>query len=507
MNNDNYKAQCKRGSEYLTKGEFSHAVEAYTAALGFKPNDHEALFCRGLAYTEVDDFDNAIKDFTTLLKVKPSYDIIAYYHRGIAHANKGNVRKAIKDFTEVLKINDENDEAYVHRGEAYYRSGDFKRAVADWNRALQINPDHATAMKNIESIRKERREQANNETDSAADGKQLLLDFDWTSAEMSDTKITRPDFHKAIELHNDRKYEEALKLYTKVLTECYNHVSARNNRACVYDDLGMYKEAIDDLNITIELSPAYDDAYCNRAYVNIKIKLYEDALDDYRTAISIRHPAYDERELVTLVNGDQLDEGVAALQKLLKSGFYARVSGDIKEKIIIMPRICEYRMVLPLNKLHIGKTIRRHLRQHGNRYELRYDSDFSAIFDRCRDHYDKPDDSWFFEPLQYLLTCLNQCAASPRAVGVALYKDGKLAAGEIGVQIGRVYTSYTGFKDESSAGTAQLILLGQYLIKNGYTLWDLGPSIPGRWDAYKMRLGAKKMPEEKYLSLFEKTNP
>ena len=115
-----------------------------------------------------------------------------------------------------------------------------------------------------------------------------------------------PDFHKAIELHNDGKYEEAIKLYTKVLTECDNHVSARNNRACVYDDLGMYKEAIDDLNIAIESFPEYDDAYCNRAHINMKMKLYESALHDYRTAINIRHPAYYERELVTLVHGDQL---------------------------------------------------------------------------------------------------------------------------------------------------------------------------------------------------------
>ena len=120
----------------------------------------------------------------------------------------------------------------------------------------------------------------------------------------------------------------------------------------------------------------------------------------------------------------------------------------------------------------------------------------------------KPDEIPHLETLRYLLTGLNQCAALPRAVGVSLYKDGRLVAGEIGIQINpRVYASSTGFTDESSAGTAQLVLLGQHLIKNGYTLWDLGPSVPDRWDAYKLHLGAEKMREAEYLSLFENGNP
>jgi len=119
-------------------------------------------------------------------------------------------------------------------------------------------------------------------------------------------------------------------------------------------------------------------------------------------------------------------------------------------------------------------------------------------------HYQE-EDSIYISLTNFFLTALNRKTASPRAVSVALYKDGRLVAGDLGMQIGKIYISFTGYHDEPYAGTVQLILIARYLAENGFVLWDFGPST-ARWDAYKLRLGAEKMTTEAYLSLFSSIN-
>ncbi|CDJ36325.1 uncharacterized protein EMH_0078500 [Eimeria mitis] len=70
---------------------------------------------------------------------------------------------------------------------------------------------------------------------------------------------------------------------------------------------------------------------------------------------------------------------------------------------------------------------------------------------------------------------------------------------EVGVSIGRVYTSLTAFTDADSAGTAQLTATRLLLRKAGYELLDLGMNLP-----YKATLGAKPLPREVFLKLFRR---
>jgi Leu/Phe-tRNA-protein transferase len=84
-----------------------------------------------------------------------------------------------------------------------------------------------------------------------------------------------------------------------------------------------------------------------------------------------------------------------------------------------------------------------------------------------------------------------------RPVSFGLYRDGELAAGEFGVVAGRVYTSYSGYRDEDSAGTVQMILTGRYLRDAGFAFWDLGMPL-----GYKDRLGARNISPGLFVELF-----
>jgi Leu/Phe-tRNA-protein transferase len=169
------------------------------------------------------------------------------------------------------------------------------------------------------------------------------------------------------------------------------------------------------------------------------------------------------------------------------------VPGPGKEEgmFVLLPKLHLQRSVLFFPELHVKKSIRSRL----SRYELQVDAAFDRILDRCVEVHGE---DWLTPPLRELLgkvRCLTDAPARP--VSFALYREGTLAAGEVGVTAGRVYTSYSGYYDEDNAGTVQLILLARYLAGVGYSFLDLGMPLE-----YKDSLGARNIGPRRFVELF-----
>jgi Leu/Phe-tRNA-protein transferase len=84
-----------------------------------------------------------------------------------------------------------------------------------------------------------------------------------------------------------------------------------------------------------------------------------------------------------------------------------------------------------------------------------------------------------------------------KPVSFAVYREGELKAGEIGVVAGRVYTSYSGYREENNAGTVQMILMAQWLEKAGLDFLDFGMPLE-----YKTQLGAHDVLPSRFVELF-----
>ena len=182
---------------------------------------------------------------------------------------------------------------------------------------------------------------------------------------------------------------------------------------------------------------------------------------------------------------------------------------------ILLPKLHTVRSALFFENLRIKKSIRRFLNPSFG-YELRPDADFDLIVDRC---VKKHGSAWLTPPLLECIkeirraakTAQNTNKESEKALNTAdgrrssiacpssfaLYRNGKLAAGEFGVVCGRVYTSYSGFYDEDNAGTVQLILLTRYLQEKGFLFFDLGMPLD-----YKTDLGAVNIFPREFVDLF-----
>uniref|UniRef100_UPI0022DED762 tetratricopeptide repeat protein n=1 Tax=Bacillus mobilis TaxID=2026190 RepID=UPI0022DED762 len=85
----------------------------------------------------------------------------------------------------------------------------------------------------------------------------------------------------------DKKFIEAIDMYTKAIEYDNTYISVYNNRAYAYVMLNKYEEAMLDFAKALEISPASKKIYINRSYVYIKTNEYQKAMKDIASAIDI----------------------------------------------------------------------------------------------------------------------------------------------------------------------------------------------------------------------------
>ena len=197
---------------------------------------------------------------------------------------------------------------------------------------------------------------------------------------------------------------------------------------------------------------------------------------------------------------------------LMKSGFLVMSitlhdeedSIPIPDKTInsidmVLPKLHLERSALFFQDLHIKRSIRPYLSQ----YELRFDTDFKTIVDKCLLTHGE---DWLTPSLVECIFSIREQSSSlpvispavfPRPVSFSLYRGRQLIAGEFGVICGRVYTSYSGFKEENNAGTVQMILMIKALEEAGFDFLDFGMPLN-----YKTDLGAQNISPEQFVKIF-----
>jgi len=140
-------AHKERGATYTMEGKYDKAIEEFSKAISFDPNDAETYIGRGFIYRRKGQYDKAIEDFNIAVKLDPKATD-AYMNRGHCYVDKGQNEKAIGDFSKTITLNPNLSEAYNNRGLAYRKSGNNKKAIEDYNKAIAIDPKNGEAYNN-----------------------------------------------------------------------------------------------------------------------------------------------------------------------------------------------------------------------------------------------------------------------------------------------------------------------------------------------------------------------
>jgi Leu/Phe-tRNA-protein transferase len=301
-------------------------------------------------------------------------------------------------------------------------------------------------------------------------------------------------FFRGVDLYIKGDIDEALDTYTRSIA-LYDGISDTfHNRGLIYAKKGMSEEAINDFTRTIELNPYSFNAFYNRGYEYRKQCQYDKSKCDYIKAMALYYPGEDAEKFVDIFTNNEKVNAVEFAVNVIKNGFYLCAQDGLQHTLISSMYFRE-RAILFFDKLHTGKTILRHLRNYGGRYQLRVDTDFDIILDNCvRKHGTALLTSSFVECIRGM----RRKSYEAQPLSFSLYLNEKLVAGDIGIQTGRIYTSYTGYHDLPSSGTVQLILMTRWLEQNGFAFLDLGPGL----SEYKKRLGAVGMEHAVFKSFF-----
>jgi Leu/Phe-tRNA-protein transferase len=187
----------------------------------------------------------------------------------------------------------------------------------------------------------------------------------------------------------------------------------------------------------------------------------------------------------------------AFLDSLCAAGFIPMATRGEGEDEYLIPKLHTLRSVMDPRDMIVTNTTRRESRK----YSFGMDERFDEVLAACaRTH----GEDWLRPPLTEARRALFSDRRNRRSrfASMELYSAGagtvaELVAGEIGVFVGSCYTSLTGFRRESGAGTVQLAATARFLESSKVMLWDLGMPLE-----YKARIGARNVSRAEFLKLF-----
>lgn len=125
------------------------------------------------------------------------------------------------------------------------------------------------------------------------------------------------------------------------------------------------------------------------------------------------------------------------------------------------------RGVLPLDGVHVSKSLRKTLRK--GTFEVRVDTDFAQVLEQCRRQADNRPESWINDQIAELYNALH---AMGRAHSVECWRDGMLVGGLYGVSLGGAFFGESMFTRVRDASKVALIHLCARLRHGGYILLD-----------------------------------
>jgi serine/threonine protein kinase/tetratricopeptide (TPR) repeat protein len=300
------------------------AISAFEAAIDEDPSLYWGWFQLGLSHLALGQNSRAAQCYTVCIALLPDSGE-AYYHRGLARLFDDHYAQALADFDKTVRLLPDFAGVYLDRGEARLALNEPKVAVVEFTQAIEMGADAARALLTRSKARR------------------LAGDAHGAESDLSAGLAARPSREEGWVAHGMARlpadpagaladYAQALKL-----APCY--LPALQNSAAVLAELpGHADEAIEMLNLALEVSPSYADARIGRAVLLARDGRREAALADARQAL-----AYDQRPSTfyqaacayALISHGQKDDRREALRLLaaaLAGGFgreYIAVDHDL----------------------------------------------------------------------------------------------------------------------------------------------------------------------------------
>jgi leucyl/phenylalanyl-tRNA--protein transferase len=153
------------------------------------------------------------------------------------------------------------------------------------------------------------------------------------------------------------------------------------------------------------------------------------------------------------------------------------------------------RCVLPLDRLHVGRTLRRFVTQ--GIYDIRYDTAFERVIRACQKT-PRPgqDGTWITEEMARAYLVLHRMGY---AHSIEAWRDGELVGGLYGVSLGRVFFGESMFSWKPNASKVALVRLAERVRRWGFPLIDAQVPTP-----HTVAMGAEEWPRATFIEVLRR---
>lgn len=132
-------SSCKSGDQWLAKGKYNEALQAYHQCLKTAPEHVNGYFNRAGAYTGLKKYTEAIQDYSEVLKRLP-LDSEAYFNRGALYQKLNKPKEALEDFRLAYELKPDNASFQKALLQSYLSNKQINEALEHLNSAIQRNP-------------------------------------------------------------------------------------------------------------------------------------------------------------------------------------------------------------------------------------------------------------------------------------------------------------------------------------------------------------------------------
>lgn len=134
------KLQRCYGGIYLEQKEFKNAIEVYTNALKYYPENYEIYYNLGVCYSRINDFSIAKKCFQKTVEINDDI-YLAYYRLGQIALLYRDFEVAEENFAKSL-YNEKEAKSYFELAKIHIMKNQKEKAVLDINNAMKIDTSY-----------------------------------------------------------------------------------------------------------------------------------------------------------------------------------------------------------------------------------------------------------------------------------------------------------------------------------------------------------------------------
>lgn len=245
-----------------------------------------------------------VSELSQQIEAQPE-DASLYFQRAEKLFLEGDDTLAFVDIKEAVRIKTDDASYYLLYGNIAYKLNEIADAQTSIKRAIELNPKYKEAYLRLARMHYDLKdfENANKTLENLSNAVGELPEsyflFGMIKKELSDTSSSIANFQKAVALNNDY-YDAYMQLGLLLgaqenklgISYLNNAVRLKENstealyaRGKLYQDLGYYKQAVEDYDRIITINPDYAAAYFNVGWINFRVEKFEPAIEYFNKAV------------------------------------------------------------------------------------------------------------------------------------------------------------------------------------------------------------------------------